>query len=118
MEMTVRDSHSISSSAHLSNKCYCKSYCHTFLFWFLFICLLRSVKQLIPIFFKYPVSLHIVLYLSNNFLSSTQKDIILLILSSTLNVLTYPPILGIIKTNGLISLSKYPTKYLKLVFLN
>ena len=35
--------------------------------------------------------------------------------SLTLNVLTYALILGIIKTNGLISLSKYPIKYLELV---
>ena len=34
-----------------------------------------------------------------------------------LNVLTYPPILGIIKTNSLISLSKYPIKYSGLVFV-
>ena len=46
-----------------------------------------------------------------------QKDINLLLLSSTLNVLTYPHILGIIKTNGLVYLSKYPVKYLELCFV-
>ena len=45
-----------------------------------------------------------------------RKNISLLSHSLTLNVLTYPPILGIIKTNGLIALSKYPIKYLELVF--
>ena len=48
-----------------------------------------------------------------------RKDINLLILSSTLNVLTYPLILGIIKTNGLIDLSNFiPIKYLELVFVS
>ena len=48
-----------------------------------------------------------------------RKDINLLILSSTLNVLTYPLILGIIKTNGLIALSNFiPIKYLELVFVS
>ena len=37
--------------------------------------------------------------------------------SLTLNVLTYPLILGVIKTNGLMVLSKYPIKYLQLVFV-
>ena len=46
-----------------------------------------------------------------------RKDIDLLLRSLTLNVLTYPPILGIIKTNGLIVLSIYPIKYLELVFV-
>ena len=36
---------------------------------------------------------------------------------SPLNVLTYLLILGIIKTHGLIVLSKYPIKYLELVFV-
>ena len=44
-----------------------------------------------------------------------RKDINLLVLSSALNALTYPLILGIIETNGPISLSKYPIKYLELV---
>ena len=38
--------------------------------------------------------------------------------SLTLNVLAYPLILGIIKTNGLIALSKYSIKYLELVFVS
>ena len=37
--------------------------------------------------------------------------------SSTLDVLTYPLILSIIKTYDLIALSKYPIKYLELVFV-
>ena len=45
------------------------------------------------------------------------KDFNLLFHSLTLNVLTYPLILGIIKTNGLIVLSQYPIKYLELVFV-
>ena len=63
----------------------------------------------------------IVLYFSNSFSSSIQKDINLLFLflspSLTSYVLTYPLILGNIKTNGLITLSKYPIKYLQLVFV-
>ena len=39
-------------------------------------------------------------------------------LSLTLNVLTYPLILGKTKTNGLITLSRYPIKYLELVFVS
>ena len=35
-----------------------------------------------------------------------------------LTFLTYPLILGIIKTDGLIVLSKYPIKYLELVFVS
>ena len=46
-----------------------------------------------------------------------QKDINLLVPSLPLNVLTYPLILSIIKTNGLIVLCKYPIKLLELVFL-
>ena len=45
-----------------------------------------------------------------------QKDINVSFDSLNLNVLTYPLILDIIKTNGLIVLSKYPLKYLELVF--
>ena len=45
------------------------------------------------------------------------ENINLLFPSLTLNVLTYPLILGIIKSNGLIALSKYPIKYLELVFV-
>ena len=41
-----------------------------------------------------------------------------LIFSSTLNVIAYPLILGIIKTNALIALSNFnPVKYLELVFV-
>ena len=64
----------------------------------------------------------IVLYFSKSFSSSKRKDLILLLLSLfpsslTLNVLAYPLILGIMKTNGLIALSKYPIQYLELVFV-
>ena len=41
----------------------------------------------------------------------------LLFPSLTINILTYPLILGIIKTIGLIALSKYSIKYLELVFV-
>ena len=49
-----------------------------------------------------------------------EKDINLLFAtlspSFTVTVLTYSLILGIIATNGAIALSKYPIKYLELVF--
>ena len=62
------------------------------------------------------------LYFPNSFSTSIQKVINLMLLSLTpsltLNVLTYPLILGIIKTNGLIPLSNFiPIKYLELVFV-
>ena len=38
--------------------------------------------------------------------------------SLTLNVVTYPLILGNIKTNCLITISKYPIKQLELVFVS
>ena len=47
--------------------------------------------------------------------SSIYKDINLLFLSLssslTLNILKHPPILGIVKTKGLIALSKYPIQF-------
>ena len=56
----------------------------------------------------------VALYFFKSFSSSKashrQKGINLLFPSLTLNVLTYPLILGIIKTIGLIALSKYPIK--------
>ena len=57
------------------------------------------------------------LYFSNSFSPSIRKEINLLFPYLTINVLTYPLILGINKTNGLIVLSKYPTKYLELAFV-
>ena len=61
------------------------------------------------------------LYFSNSLSSFVRKNINLLFLclsaSVTLNVLTYPLILGIIKTNGLLTLYKYPIKYLELLFV-
>ena len=46
-----------------------------------------------------------------------RKDINLSFPFLNLNVLTYPLILSIIKTNDLIALSKYSTKYLVLIFV-
>ena len=68
------------------------------------------------ILFKFSILVQIALYFFNSFSSFIQKDVNLLILSSTLNVSTYPLVLGIIKTNGLIALSKYSIKYVELVF--
>ena len=68
------------------------------------------------ILFKFSILVQIALYFFNSFSSSIQKDVNLLILSSTLNVSTYPLVLGIMKTNGLIASSKYSIKYLELVF--
>ena len=54
-------------------------------------------------------------YFSNSSSSSIHKDTNLLYLplslSLTLKVLTYPLILGNFKTNGLMTLSKYPIKH-------
>ena len=60
---------------------------------------------------------------SSSFSSSILKDINFLFLSLspslTLHVLTYPLILGIVKTNGLIALSHFiPIKYLELDFVS
>ena len=61
-----------------------------------------------------------VLYISNSFSSCIKKDINLLSLfsPSALNIVTYPLALGNIKTNCLITLSKYPIEYLELVFVS
>ena len=56
------------------------------------------------ILFNFSILVQIALYFFNSFSSFIQKDVNLLILSSTLNVSTYPLVLGIIKTNGLIAL--------------
>ena len=53
----------------------------------------------------------------NSFSSSVRKNINLLCPSLTLNVLKYRLVLGIIKTNGLMVLSKHPIKFLELVFV-
>ena len=45
------------------------------------------------------------------------KDVNLLFPFLTLNVIAYPLILDIFKTTGLTVLSKYPIKYLELVFV-
>ena len=90
-------------------------------FWFLYICYHRLVKHLIKYFLNLqsqPKQLYI---FRNSFASSIKKDIDLLFLflspSSTLNVLIYPLILGIIKSNGVIALSKYQIQNLELVFV-
>ena len=61
-------------------------------------------------------------FFSNSFSSSMQKEISLLFLSLfsswNLNVLKYPFVLGNIKTNGFITLTKYPIKYLELTFVS
>ena len=59
------------------------------------------------------------LYFSNSFSLIIQEENNLLILSLSFLYFnfTYPLILDNIKTNGLINLSKYPTKYLELFFV-
>ena len=57
------------------------------------------------------ILVQIALHFSNSFSSSILKGINLLILSSTLNILSYSLILGIIETNGLKSFFRYPIKY-------
>ena len=51
-----------------------------------------------------------------------RKDVdllfLFLFLSLPLNVLTYPFILGNTRTNGLVTSSKYPIKYLELFFVS
>ena len=54
-----------------------------------------------------------VLYFSNNFSSSTHKDIFF-----SLKGLTYLLILGNIKANGLITSFKYAIKYLEVFFVS
>ena len=72
-------------------------------------------------FLKFSILLQIALYFSNSYWPFIQKDINLLFLSLlsslTLIVLTYPLILDNIQTDGLITLSKYPIKYLELIFV-
>ena len=64
----------------------------------------------------------VALYFFKSFSSSKashrQKGINLLFPSLTLKVLTYPLILGIIKTISLIALSKYPIKNKQNYFFN
>ena len=59
------------------------------------------------IFFKSSILVHIAFYFSNCFSLAMWKDINLLFPSLTLNIITYPLILGILKTNGLLVLSEY-----------
>ena len=74
------------------------------------------------IFFKSSIIAQMALYFSDSFSSFMHKDINLLFLSLSpslsLNVLTYPHILGNIKTNGLITSSKYSIKDLELFFVS
>ena len=81
-----------------------------FLFSFLYICYHRMVKHLIQYFFKSSILVQIALYFSNNFISNFFQFQI---------SYTYPLILGILKTNGLIVLSNFiPSTYLELVFVS
>ena len=57
-----------------------------------------------------------VLYYPNRFLSSIRKDVKLIFYSQ--KFLTYPLIVGNIKTNCLVTSSKYPIKYLELFFVS
>ena len=71
---------------------------------------------------KFPVLVQLLLHFSNSLSLTIGKDINLLFSSLspslTLNVSTHPLILGNIKTNGLITLAKYPIKYLELFFVS
>ena len=93
-----------------------------FLFWFLYIYHHRLVNHSDQYFFESSILVQMVFYFSNSFSLSTLKNINLIFLFSspflTLNVLTYPLILSNIKTNGLITLSKYQIKYLELVLFS
>ena len=76
-------------------------------------------KGFSSILFKSSILVQVALYFTNSFSSFIQKDIDLLSHSLTLNVLTYPLILCIIKTNGFIILSIFfPVKCLELVFVS
>ena len=92
-----------------------------FLFCFLYIYHHRLVKYLIQHFLNLQFSPNSFIFF-DSFSLSTRKDTNLFIYffsspSLTLNVLTHPLILGIIKTNGLKALFEYPIKYLQLVFI-
>ena len=87
-----------------------------FLFWFYLSS--KTGKTFNSIFFESLILVQMVLYFSNSFSLSIWKEINLLLLSFTLNVLTYPLILGNSKTNGLTTLSKYTIKYLEFVFVS
>ena len=75
----------------------------------------------ILIFIKSSILIPMVLYFYHRLSFSTPKDINLLFLSLspslTVKFSTYPLIVGNINTNGLITLSKYPTKYLESFFV-
>ena len=92
------------------------------LYFSFFLSVIIDWEEFNSIFFKSSILVQMVLYISNSFSSSIRKDVKLLFvslsLSLTLNVLTYPLILGNIKTNGLITLSKYQMKYLELFFVS
>ena len=77
----------------------------------------QTGKACNSIFFKFSILVEIPLCFSNSLSSSVIKEITLFYLSSALNVITYPLFLGIIKTNGLISLYKSPIKYIELAFV-
>ena len=104
IETTKKDSHSTSSSGTFKPGKLVKNWSPFALILVLYIYHHRLLKHLIQI----------ALYYSNSFWSSIGKDINLLILSPTLNALTYPLILGIIKSNALSNFILI--KYLELVF--
>ena len=88
----------------------------------LFIYLLsKTGKAFNSIFFDSLTLVRLALYFPKCYSSFKRKDIDLLVLSLspslTLNVLTYSLSLGNIKANVLITLPKYPIKYLELVFV-
>ena len=117
--MTAQDSHSTSSSGTFDSQKLVLTF-SPYVLIFVFIYLSSKIgKAFNYIFFKSSILVQIALYFSNSFSSSLQKDINLLSSSLNLNILTYPLILGIIKTNGLIALSNFiPIKYLELDFLS
>ena len=84
--------------------------------WFLYIYRHRLVEHLTQCFLNLESSSkwHSIFLIASHHIYG--KTLLSLFSSLTLNVLTYPLILGIIKANGLITLSKYHVKYLQLVF--
>ena len=64
------------------------------------------------------ILIQIALNFYNSFSSFIQKDINLLLLYLSLNILSNPLICGNIKTNNLLTLSEYLVKYLELVFVS
>ena len=106
--MTVKDSHSLSSSGTFKPQ---KS---PYVLILVFIYLSSQTgKAFHSIFFKYSISVQIALHYSNSFSSFIRKGINLLFVSLSPSLTL--GVLGVIKTNGLIAFSKYRIKYLELV---